>query len=261
EVAALCGTEPQAVTFTSGGTEANALAIESAVLAGFSPLIIGATEHPCVAESARATGAELKIIPVDRQGLIDLVALAGAIDAGGRPFVAIHHANNETGVIQPIAEVAALVRAADGWLHVDAVQSAGKIPATMSGLGCDTLSLSAHKLGGPQGIGALAAGPRARLTRRLHGAGQERGLRAGTENVPGIAAFGAAAAASLRDLPAMAAHAAWRDAAEARVKALGAHVAGEGAPRLPNTLFAAVPDWPSSQQLILLDLKGIMVSG
>lgn len=261
EVAALCGTEPQAVTFTSGGTEANALAIESAALAGFSPLIIGATEHPCVAESARASGAEVVVIPVDRRGVVDMDRLAAAIRGATRPFVAVHHANNETGVIQPIAEIAALVREAGGWLHVDAVQSAGKVPVLMGELGCDTLSLSAHKLGGPQGVGALVAGPRAVLTRRLHGAGQERGLRAGTENVPGIAAFGAAAAAAQRDLPVMAAHAAWRDAAADRLKALGAHVAGEGAPRLPNTLFAAVPDWPSSQQLILLDLKGVMVSG
>ena len=127
------------------------------------------------------------------------------------PLVCLMAANNETGVIQPVAEAAALVRAADGWLHVDAVQAAGKIAIDFTALGADTMALSAHKLGGPQGVGALIAGPRAALTRRLHGGGQERGLRAGTENVTGVAGFGAAADAALADAGLIAAQAARRD--------------------------------------------------
>jgi cysteine desulfurase len=169
-------------------------------------------------------------------------------------------ANNETGVIQPVAQAAALVRGAEAWLHVDAVQAAGKIAISMETLGADTLSLSAHKIGGPQGVGALAAGPRARLTRRLHGGGQERGLRAGTENVPGIAGFGAAARAALADLLLMAAQAPLRDALQADLAAAGATVLGAGAPRLPQTLCVATPDHASELQVIALDLAGVMVS-
>jgi cysteine desulfurase len=167
-------------------------------------------------------------------------------------------ANNETGVIQPVAEAAALVRAAGGWLHVDAVQAAGKIAIDFNELGADTMALSAHKVGGPQGVGALIAGPRARLTRRLHGGGQERGLRSGTENVAGLAGFAAAARAV--DLAAMAAQAPWRDALAARVTAAGGVVLGAGAPRLPQTLCFAAPGFASDLQVIGLDLAGVMVS-
>jgi cysteine desulfurase len=192
-VAALVGASPASVTFTSGGTEANALAIESAVAAGLDRLLVLATDHDSVLESARATGAPLHLWPVDGGGVADLDWLAARLDEGGRPLVAVAWANHETGVVQPIAEIAERVRAAGGWLHVDAVQAASKRPLSWTEVAADTLSLSAHKLGGPQGVGALVAGPRAVLSRRLHGGGQERGVRAGTENVPGIAGFGAAA--------------------------------------------------------------------
>ena len=261
EVAALAGASPQAVIFSSGGTESNAQAMESALKSGFDRLIISSTEHPCVAEAAAMSGAEVTVLPVDGRGVVSLEALEMALAAGGPAFVAIHHANNESGVIQPIAEIAARVRAHDGWLHVDAVQSAGKIPARMDELGCDTLTLSAHKLGGPQGVGALVAGPRATVHKTMFGAGQERGLRAGTENGPGLAGFGAAAACARAELDSGLDHSAWRDAAADRMKALGAVVAGDGADRLPNTLFAAMPGWASMQQLMQLDLAGIMVSG
>lgn len=261
EVAALVGAEPASVIFSSGGTESNAQAMNSALRSGFERLIIGATEHPCIAEAAAMSGREVTVVPVDRQGIVSLDAIEAALKAGGPAFVAVHHANNESGVIQPIAEIAALVRAHGGWLHVDAVQSAGKIPARMDELGCDTLTLSAHKLGGPQGIGALIAGPRATVHKTLFGAGQERGLRAGTENVPGIAGFGAAAACARAELEAAHDHADWRDAAAEAMKAQGAVVAGDGVARLPNTLFAATPGWASMQQLMALDLAGVMVSG
>lgn len=260
DVARLVGAAPAALTFTSGGTEANALAIESAKLAGFGRIILGATEHDGVVENARATDLPIETCPVDGRGLADLGWLGDALKAGPPALVCLMLANNETGVIHPVAAAAALVRAAGGWLHVDAVQAAGKIPVDFAALGADTMAIAAHKLGGPQGVGALVAAPSARLTRRLHGGGQERGLRAGTENVPGIAGFGAAAAASARDLSDLAGQTAWRDALAARAKALGAVVLGEGAPRLPQTLNFAAEGFGSELQVMGLDLAGVMVS-
>jgi cysteine desulfurase len=257
QVAALVGAGAPSVTFLSGGTEASALAIESAAAAGFGRIIASATEHEAVLETARALGLPLETWPVDTRGLADLDWLADQLRHGPRALVCLMAANNETGVIQPVAEAAALVRAADGWLHVDAVQAAGKIPLDFAALGADTLALSAHKLGGPQGVGALVAGARATLSRRLHGGGQERGRRSGTENVPGIAGIGAAAAAALRDLPALAAQAAWRDDLAA---AMGGAVLGDGAPRLPQTLCIATPGFASDLQVMALDLAGVMVS-
>jgi cysteine desulfurase len=260
QVADLVGADPTAVIFSSGGTESNAQAVASALATGCQRLIVGATEHPCVAEAAAMSGVAVEVLPVDADGLVDLVWLAEALARPGRAVVAIHHANNESGVIQPIIEAAALVRAAGGWLHVDAIQSAGKIPVDMRALDADTLTLSAHKLGGPQGVGALVLKAGLDAVRILHGAGQERGMRAGTENVPGIAGFGVSADCAARDLGAAMAHASWRDAAEAKVKAAGATIIGGAVDRLPNTLFMAVEGWDSPQQLITLDLTGVMVS-
>jgi len=261
EVAALVGVDPQSVIFSSGGTESNAQAMNSAILSGFGRLVVCATEHPCVAEAVAMSGREVSVIPVDDKGVVSLEALAAALAAGGKAWVAIHHANNESGVIQPITEIAELVHAHEGWLHVDAVQSAGKIPVQLTELGCDTVTLSAHKLGGPQGVGALIAGPRATVHKTLFGSGQERGLRAGTENGPGLAGFGAAAKAARAELEAGMDHSAWRDAAAERLKAHGCVVAGDGVERLPNTLFVATPGWSSMAQLMALDLAGVMVSG
>jgi cysteine desulfurase len=260
QVADLVGADPTAVVFNSGGTEANAQGIASALAAGCERLIVSATEHPCVAEAAANAGAPVEVLPVDANGVVDLDALAKALTRPGRAVVAIHHANNESGVIQPIVEAARRVRAAGGWMHVDAIQSAGKIAVDMRTLDADTLTLSAHKLGGPQGVGALVFKEGVSGVRILHGAGQERGLRSGTENVPGIAGFGVAADCAARDLEAMQSHVAWRDAAEVRVKAAGATIIGGAADRLPNTLFMAVEGWDSPQQLITLDLTGVMVS-
>ncbi|MDQ7812658.1 cysteine desulfurase family protein, partial [Brevundimonas sp.] len=258
--AELIGADPTAIVFSSGGTESNAQAIQSALAAGCERLIVGATEHPCVAEAANVSGRPVEILPVDANGVVDLAWLAEALARPGRAVVAIHHANNESGVIQPIEAAAKLVREAGGWLHVDAIQTAGKIAVDMRTLDADTLTLSAHKLGGPQGVGALVSKEGVPVIRTLHGAGQERGLRAGTENVPGIAGFGAAAECAVRDLPLAAEHKGWRDAAEAKVAAVGATIIGGAAERLPNTLFMAVEGWDSPQQLITLDLVGVMVS-
>ncbi len=260
QVAELVGADPTAVIFSSGGTESNAQAIASALAAGCERLIVSATEHPCVAEAAAVSGVPVEVLPVDADGVVDLDWLQASLGHPGRAVVAIHHANNETGVLQPIQAAAALVQAANGWLHVDAIQSAGKIAVDMHDLQADSLTLSGHKLGGPQGIGALVLGQGREAAKILHGAGQERGLRAGTENVPGIVGFGVAAACAARDLPKAQAHVGWRDTAADRVKAAGATVIGEAAPRLPNTLFMAVEGWDSPQQLITLDLQGVMVS-
>ena len=261
EVAALIGGMVSTVVFTSGGTEANALAIESAVAAGAKRLIIGAIEHESVLETAKASGMAVEILPVTSEGIVDLAWLKARLDswdlADGKPFVALMLANNETGILQPVLEASVLVRAADGWLHVDAVQAAGKIDVDSRVLGADTLAVSAHKLGGPQGVGALTFGPRATLVRRQHGGGQERGRRAGTENVAGIAGFGAAAKAAMADTSD---HAAWRDAAADQIRSLGGIVIGETSTRLPNTLCVAMPEQTADLQVMALDLAGFRVS-
>jgi cysteine desulfurase len=256
QVAALVGVVPGSVTFTSGGTEANALAIESAKAAGFTKIVVSACEHESVLETARVSGLPVETMPISKDGVGDLAWLEANI--GEKTLVCLMLANNETGVVQPVADASAIVREAGGWLHVDAIQAAGKIAVDFTALGADTMALSAHKLGGPQGIGALVAGTRATLARRLHGGGQERGRRAGTENVPGIAGFGAAAKAV--DLSNMAAQAAWRDELAERVKAAGAVVLGEAAKRLPQTLCFAAPGFGSELQVMNLDLAGVMVS-
>ena len=260
QVAALVAVLPGSITFASGGTESNALAIESAVAAGYDRILLGATEHGAVAENVRAAGVPVEVWPVDADGVADLAWLAQALGKGGRPLVCLMLANNETGVIQPVAQAAALVREAGGWLHVDAVQAAGKVAIDFNALGADTLALAAHKIGGPFGVGALAAGPRATLVRRLHGGGQERGRRAGAENLSGIAGFGAAADAAVRDLDAIAAQGSWRDALQDRVEAAGATVLGKGAPRLPQTLGFAAPGFDAQMQVMGLDLAGVMSS-
>lgn len=260
QVAALVGVPSGSVTFVSGGTEANAFAIESAKVAGFERIIVGATDHDAVIETAKASGLPVETWPVDANGVAHMAWLEADLKAPGRALVCLMLANNETGVLQPVAEASALVRAADGWLHIDAVQAAGKIVIDFSALGADTMALSAHKLGGPQGVGALVAGTRATLSRRQHGGGQERGRRAGTENVAGIAAFGAAVEAASRDLPLMAPQAQWRDTLAERVKAEGAVVLGEGAERLPQTLCFAGMGFGSEIQVMTLDLAGVMVS-
>ena len=260
-VAALAGARPQDVVFTSGGSEANALAIESAVRAGSRRLIVGATEHASVLDTAAASGAVVERWPVDCNGVADLGWLAERLRGwqaeDGRPFVAVMAANNETGVIQPLTDIAALVHEAEGWLHIDAVQATGKI--AIDAIPADTIAISAHKIGGPQGSGALIVACDVALTRRAFGGGQERGRRGGTENLSGIAGFGAAAkAVSAAGVPT---HADWRDAAAEQLKAeAGVIVLGEGAPRLPNTLCFAAPGFASDLQVIALDLAGVMVS-
>jgi len=261
EVGALVGMPSGSVVFMSGAAEANALAINSAIAGGARRLVISAIEHETVQETAKASGLPIEILPVEASGVADIAWLKDRLArwdaADGAPFVALMLANNETGVIQPVAEAGALVRAAGGWMHVDAVQAAGKIAIDQKALCADTLSLSAHKLGGPAGVGALVFGNRARLARQLHGGGQERSVRAGTENLSGIAGFGAAATVSktLQD------QSAWRDCAAGRlVREAGVTVIGEGAPRLTQTLCFSAPGFASDLQVMQMDLAGVMVS-
>lgn len=249
-----------AITFTAGGTEANALA-----LAGFAAsgrrVIVSATEHDCVRNAVAGAGT----VPVDAEGMVSLAALAEMLAAEARPaVVALMLANNETGTLQPLAEAAALCRAAGALLHVDAVQGPGRVPlAEAVGL-ADTLALSGHKAGGPKGAGALLVLGEAHPLPLIRGGGQERGLRGGTEPLPAIAGMAAAIAAA----------AAWRaGGGAARLAALkarivaslptlapSARVVSAGAGTLPNTLSLALPGVAAATQVMALDLAGIGVS-
>jgi cysteine desulfurase len=269
QVAALVGAEAKDVTFTSGATEANMLALTPflEVVGQKLPrdrLFVSAVEHPSVLSGGRFAPEAVETVPVTADGVVDRAALTAALAKAERPLVSVMLANNETGVIQPIAEIAEIVHAANGLLHVDAVQGAGRIDCDMVELGADMMGLSAHKLGGPQGIGALIRRGDIHIAAPLIvGGGQERGLRAGTENVAAIAGFGAACAAagSARqgDADRMAR---LRDRFEAELKAASpqAVIFGDNAARLPNTTLFAVPGIKAETAIISFDLNGIAVS-
>ncbi|HEX4301666.1 MAG TPA: cysteine desulfurase family protein [Rhizomicrobium sp.] len=266
QVATLAGARAQDVTFTSGGTEANALAlwgaVQGAAEAGqrITRLFVCAIEHNSVLANAtaiaeRIPGIRLEIIPVTTDGTVDLEALRVMLREGkGRVLAAVAAANNETGVLQPLAEIRKLLKEHDAYLLVDAVQAAGKIAlnASLS----DYLSLSAHKLGGPQGSGALIVREGAPLAAMMLGGGHERGHRAGTENVSGIAGFGAAAAAATAPSSAL------RDRFESELKAIApdAVIFGADVPRLATTSNFALPGIAAGTAMMALDLDGVMVS-
>ena len=261
QVAALVGgAKVNQVTFVSGATEANALALQPGIAGR---LFVSAVEHPSVLAGGRFAQEQVEILPVDGNGIVDLDALAGALVMAERPLVSVMLANNETGVIQPIAEIAAIVHAANGLLHVDAVQAAGRIPVDMCALGADLMSLSSHKIGGPQGAGALIVDSDQNLKPLIRGGGQERGLRAGTENVAAIAGFGAAAEAALAGLDAEAGRmAALRERLEGGLRAAtpDAIIFAHGVGRLPNTTLVAVPGVKAETALIAFDLNGFALS-
>jgi cysteine desulfurase len=269
-VARLAGARPADVIFTSSGTEANALALSPDIETADEKrprdrFFMSAIEHASVRTGGRFPRAAVEDLPVDADGRLDLAGLAQSLARASRPLVSIMLANNETGVVQPVAEAAVLVHAAGGLLHVDAVQAAGRIACDIDTLGADLLTLSAHKIGGPKGVGALI---RSRADIHfadplLRGGGQERGMRAGTENVPGIAAFGAAAAASLtRRAEEAAAMLTQRNRLEAGLKAITpqAIIFGEGTERLPNTTLFALPGMKAETGVIAFDLEGVAVS-
>lgn len=256
EVAALAGASPENVVFVSGGTEGNHLALLGA---GRERVLVSAVEHDSV---LRAVPDAVRI-PVDRDGIVRLDAIAALLEEDKRPaLVSVMLANNETGVVQPTAAVAALAHARGALFHCDAVQAAGRMPLDMATIGADLLTLSAHKIGGPPGIGALVVRDGLDLAPLLRGGGQERGRRAGTENLPGIAGFAAAAAAAAAEITLYDRVRLLRDALEAEIAAVTpeAVVVGAGAPRLANTAALAMPGMPAETQVIALDLDGIMVS-
>jgi cysteine desulfurase len=259
QVAALVGAEPAGVVFTSGGTEANNLAIRGTIQwSAKRRVLVSAVEHVSVLKSV----AEPEIIAVDADGLIDLGVLDAALAVNDEAaLVSVMLANNETGVIQPVAEVSALAHKHGALFHCDAVQAAGKIVIDIKALGIDMLTLSAHKIGGPQGVGALVSADDQTLKPIVRGGGQERGRRAGTENLPGIAGFGVAAAEALKELSGFADLSHWRDRIEADLaRHQGVRIFGAGVSRLANTTCLTMPGVVAEQQLIALDLAGIAVS-
>ncbi len=232
-VARAVGAAPRNVVFTSGGTEANALALSPGLRGGASQpverLLVSAIEHPSVLAGGRFAAEAVTRIGVTRGGLLDLERLRALLASGPPALVSLMAANNETGVIQPVAEVAEIVHGAGGLLHVDAIQAFGKMPFNIKEVGADLATLSAHKIGGPKGVGAVVlAEGLAGLEPLLRGGGQELGHRAGTENVAGIAGFGAAI--------------------------------GAAEPRLPNTTLFVAPGVKAETAVIGFDLEGIAVS-
>jgi cysteine desulfurase len=255
QVAELVGTKAENVVFVSSGTEANNLALASR---GDHPLIVSAIEHDSVLKPAQMAGA--RILRVRRNGQVDLDDLAAALREAARPaFVSIMLANNETGVIQPVREAADLVHEVGGLLHCDASQAPGRIALDIGALGADLLSLSAHKMGGMLGAGALVLRGDLAIAPILIGGGQEKFRRAGTENVPAIAAFGAAAEEARTGNHA-ARLAALRDRLEAKLAGLDITIIGAEAPRLPNTACIALAGKASETLVMALDLAGYAVS-
>jgi cysteine desulfurase len=272
DVAALVGAKADRVVFTSGATEAATTLLSPHWTIGRAPLLMShlyvcASDHACFLSGGRFPRDQMTVLGVDGQGLLDLVALSAALaahdHAAGLPLVAVHAANNETGVIQPVAEIAAIVKASGGILVIDAVQAAGRIAIDMSEGWGDCLILSAHKIGGSAGVGACVSASDLVMPRPLiTGGGQERGHRAGTENLAGIAAFGAAARHALAALADIGRQRELRDRLEKDLLRIApdATIFSSGAERLANTVFFAVPGLKAETAQIALDLAGFSVS-
>lgn len=257
-VAALIGVKPAQLVFTSGGTEADVLALTGT---GRKAVLLSGIEHDAV---RRAAPADAVTLPVGSDGVLDLGALEALLAKAHEPaLVSVMAANNETGVIQPIAEVARIAHAHGALFHCDAVQLAGRQPLDMTGLGIDLLTLSAHKIGGPKGVGALALREGLGLTPLIPGGGQESRRRGGTENLPGIAGFGAAALAAQAGMAEEGARiTALRDGMEAALKAAlpDLVIFGETAPRIPNTSLIGHPGLKAETVVMAMDLAGVAVS-
>lgn len=259
---------PNELIFTASGSEANNLALHA--LRRTAPdchVFASAIEHSSILKPLEALGeGKSTLLPVTVAGVVDLAALEERLVAlktrGAPALVSVMLANNETGVIQPVAEVVRLARQYGAWVHCDAVQAPGKIPLDVASLGADMLSIAAHKLGGPLGAAALAVRSDLAIAPLIHGGGQELGRRAGTENIPAIRGFARAMelACDASAMAHMAQLAAWRDAMEAALTAEGAVIIGQNAPRLPNTSAIAMPGARAETQLMHCDLSGIAVS-
>ncbi|MGJ5179674.1 cysteine desulfurase family protein [Bradyrhizobium oligotrophicum] len=260
------GAVARRVVFTSGGTEANGLALCPGLKAPAGPvqrLLVSAVEHASVLAGGRFAPTVVQTIAVDACGVVDIGRLAALLAGGPPALVSVMAANNETGVLQPISQLAETVHRAGGLLHVDAIQAFGKIPLDINAMGADLMTISAHKIGGPKGVGALVLGAGAEeVIPMLRGGGQERGRRAGTENLAGIAGFGAAAAAALAALQADRAQiTALRDRLEAGLRRTpGVTVFSSEAARLPNTTLFTAPGMKAETAVIGFDLEGVAVS-
>jgi cysteine desulfurase len=266
-VAAAAGAAPRNVVFTSGGTEANVLALTPGLRRGSGPaverLVVSAIEHASVLSGGRFSRAQIETVRVTPTGVVDLDHLRELLRDRPPALVSIMLASNETGAIQPVAAAAEIVHEAGGLLHVDAIQAFGKIPLDMGRLGADLLTLSAHKIGGPKGIGALVLSEGlSGLVPLLRGGGQELSRRAGTENVAGIAGFGAAATAAMAGLAADSRR--LEDLRERLEKGLrqtdDAVIFSDSVQRLPNTTLFTVPGLRAETAVIGFDLAGIAVS-
>jgi cysteine desulfurase len=263
DVAQLVNASPKEVTFTSGGTEAANFALHSVHHMGITRIILSAAEHDALRKPAERTGIEVLVAPVDRNGRLDLAAYESLLKASDqRTLVVLMLASNETGVIQPVAEAAALAHRENALLLCDATQAAGKIDVDFLSIQADMLLLAGHKLGGPLGVGALVARDALQITALQLGGGQERFRRAGSENLPGIAGFGAAARAAALDLDRFAMLANIRDEFESNISraAPDAEFFGSRVPRLPNTSFFSAPGLDAATIVMALDLDGVAVS-
>ncbi len=266
-IATAVGGVPRNVVFTSSGTEANALALSPGVhKAGGQPaqrLLISAIEHASVLAGGRFTPEAISKIPVTPSGVVDLTGLRASLAKGGSALVSIMAANNETGALQPICEAAEIIHEAGGLLHVDAIQAFGKIPFKLNELTADLVTVSAHKIGGPKGVGALIlADGLSGVEPLLRGGGQERGRRAGTENVAGIAGLGAAVSAAMTGLGSDRERVdSLRNRLEAGLRQTpGVVIFSADAPRLPNTALFTIPGLRAETAVIGFDLEGVAVS-
>ncbi|NEI07325.1 aminotransferase class V-fold PLP-dependent enzyme [Rhizobium leguminosarum] len=273
KVAALVGTDPGNVVFTSGATEAANLALTPDFRMGRTPLRLGqlyfsAIEHPAVREGGRFDRERMTEIPVTEAGIVDLDALSKLLDAhdkaAGLPMVAVMLVNNETGIVQPVEAAAKIVHAHGGLFVVDAVQAAGRIALDIEKIGADFLIVSSHKIGGPKGAGALIARGEALMPKPLiQGGGQERGHRSGTQNSLALIGFGAAAEAAADEFEARnAAIGALRERLEAGMREVAADVMihGEGGERVANTIFFTLPGLKAETGQIAFDLEGVALS-
>ena len=260
QVAALIGARSRDIVFTSGGTEANNAVLRST---GPKSLIISTIEHDCTIAASKASGLDVKNLHVDEQGCVNLDMLKTLLEKAEKPvLVSIMLANNEMGAIQNISSAAKIAGEYGARIHCDAVQAAGKITIDFASLGVDYLTLSAHKIGGPQGVGAIVLTPTAPLNALIVGGGQELGRRSGTENVAGVAGFGVAALAALTSVTEYARIQTRRDRMEAEIATYANDVilAGKNTRRLPNTSCIVMPGMKGETQVMHFDLNGICIS-